>query len=238
MQILVVDDGSNTVSRPEYSELQPFLNKNIELDILYLPSNQGITKALNAGLDYILSSAIPYSFIARLDCGDLAVGNRFFLQENFLAENQSIDLVGSWVKFNNEANEYLFSVTPPITHKSIRKKMSIRCSFIHPSVMYRRSMVENLGMYPEYEAAEDYAYFFDAVRKTRTANIPGFLTVVEMNKGGISSKKRFTQNMNKLRIINRFSKRNIYFFMGVAYNVGLICMPGKLVNRTKRLLLR
>lgn len=238
LKILVVDDGSHAHFKPVHADLKKLLNRNIELDILYLQENRGITKTLNAGLKYILSSEEQYSFIARLDCGDLAVSNRFLLQENFLMKHRKVDLVGSWVKFNNEHNEYLFSVTPPVNHRSIRRKMSIRCSFIHPAVMYRRSMVENLGMYPEYEAAEDYAYFFDAVHKTKTANIPGFLTIVEMNRGGISSRKRFIQNVNKLRIINRFSEKNVYYFMGVAYTLGLICMPDKLVRHTKRLLLR
>lgn len=238
IDVLVVDDGSLPQFKPELEKLQAYVNNNVRLKIHYLEKNVGIQKALNIGLQLILDGNRNVQYIARIDCGDIAVRNRFLLQETFLSSHPEIDLVGSWVKFTNEQDEYLFSVNPPVNHKSIRRKMSIRCSFIHPSVMYRRAMVEKLGLYPEYEAAEDYAYFFDAVQKTRTANIPGYLTFVEMNERGISSEKRRIQSINKLRIINRFSRKDMYYFFGMAYNVGLICTPKSVVYKTKRLLFR
>ena len=36
----------------------------------------------------------------------------------------------------------VFCKKPPTTHKKIRRKMSIRCSLIHPSTMYRLSIVK------------------------------------------------------------------------------------------------
>lgn len=238
IRIIIIDDGSDKEMIPEITQIQKYLNRNVQVEIVYQTKNYGITKALNTGLVIALNDS-NCKFIARLDCGDISVKNRFLLQEDFLKTNEDIDLVGSWVKFNNTKNEYLFSVTPPLKHKSIQKSMSIRCSFIHPAVMYRRTIVEKLGMYPSnYEAAEDYAYFYNIVRKARTANIPGFLTFVEMNEKGISSNKRFTQNISKLRIINHYSPKNFYYFLGMMYNLGLICMPKYAVLQTKKFLLR
>jgi glycosyltransferase involved in cell wall biosynthesis len=236
--IIVIDDGSCEGMIPKISDINDFINKNVNVEIIYQEKNRGITEALNNGLVYALNN-LKFEFIARLDCGDICVKNRFLLQEGFLNTNNEIDLVGSWVKFKNQKNEHLFSVTPPLRHKSILRKMSIRCSFIHPSVMYRRSVVEKYGLYPsKYEAAEDYAYFYSIVKKTKTANIPGYLTFVEMSENGISNKKRFVQNVSKIRVINNYSPKNFYYFVGMFFNLGLICTPKNAVIRTKRILFR
>ena len=48
----------------------------LQVHVLRLPHNQGITAALNAGLDWIVThTSAPY--IARLDCRDLCDGERF-----------------------------------------------------------------------------------------------------------------------------------------------------------------
>jgi glycosyltransferase involved in cell wall biosynthesis len=238
IRIIIIDDGSNKESTPKISEINEYVNRNVHVTIIYLKKNSGISEALNIGLKEALKDS-RCKYIARLDCGDTSVKNRFLLQESFLNTNTDIDLVGSWVKFNNIKNEYLYSLTPPLVHKSIRKSMSIRCSFIHPSVMFRRTVVDKLGMYPyKYRAAEDYAFFYNIVKKARTANIPSFLTFVEMNENGISSKKRFVQNISKIRIINRYSPKNFYYFMGMIYNLGLICIPKSFVFHAKRIILR
>jgi glycosyltransferase involved in cell wall biosynthesis len=237
IKVLIIDDGSEKDMLPLISQINEYVNKKVLIEIIYQEENKGITEALNKGLLKALKDN-NCKFIARLDCGDVCVKNRFILQERFLNVNKEIDLVGSWVKFKNTKNEYLFSVTPPTSHDLIKKRMSIRCSFIHPAVMYRRSMVERLGLYPaNYDAAEDYAYFYNIVKKSKTANIRRFLTSVEMNEGGISSTRRFSQNISKLRIINHYSPKNAYYLFGMIYNIGLICIPNKAMKQVKKILL-
>lgn len=238
IRIIIIDDGSNKESTHKISDINEYVNQNVYVTIIYLEKNSGISEVLNIGLKEALKDP-SCKYIARIDCGDTSVKNRFLLQEIFLNTNVDIDLVGSWVKFINIKNEYLYSLRPPLLHKSIRKSMSIRCSFIHPSVMFRRIVVEKLGIYPcNYRAAEDYAFFYNIVKEARTANIPGFLTFVEMNENGISSKNRFVQNISKLRIINRYSPKNFYYFLGMIYNLGLICIPRSFVFNAKRMIFR
>src|SRR5688572_29234183 len=84
IDVLVVDDGSN----------QPFdegmvsnsFNANGSVFYIYSKVNQGIEFALNSGLEFIIQKK-QYQFIARLDCGDLCLGNRFQIQETFLINN-------------------------------------------------------------------------------------------------------------------------------------------------------
>jgi len=235
IDILVVDDGSLPSQTPDLEELQTVAADNSNVQLILSPENQGVASALNKGLDTILELN-QYEFIARIDCGDTCVSNRFFLQENYLDQHAQIALVGSWVKWiDAESNNEVFKFKPACEHKKIKKRMSIKCNFIHPAVMFRSSVVKELGKYPDnYEAAEDYAYFFNISKNFETGNIPKYLTKVDYNKEGISIQNRRNQNLSKLKIIRNYGKKDIYKFYGVMYNLTLLLVPSKLVLFLKK----
>ena len=239
IDVLVVDDGSESDQIPRVSSLENDVHENVSLEIIHINKNKGITRALNLGLDHILKKRV-HEFVARLDCGDTCVVNRFLVQENFLNTNVEIDIVGSWVEwFDNKSGEGIFCNRPPISHKKIKQRMSIRCNIIHPSVMFRVSLVTMVGKYPlNYEAAEDYAYFFNIVNKSQTANIPKFLTKAEFNKNGISYTKRLAQNKSKLKIVLKYGEFNFHFIYGIFYNLLLMVIPYHFLFRIKEELYR
>lgn len=222
IDVLVIDDGSEINKIPELPKLNSFLNPNVYLSVLNIGENKGIAYALNYGLDYILKEK-KNQFIARIDCGDVCVSNRFEIQEQFLIENKEVDVVGSWVRWIDSKGEQVFCKKPPEKHKKIKRKMSVRCTLIHPSTMYRTTIVDSVGKYPDnYEAAEDYAYFFDIANHSQTANIPKFLTNVEHNEQGISNSKRKEQSKSKLKVIVNYSPLNLHLLYGLVYNIFLM----------------
>lgn len=234
VDVLVIDDGSTKELRPELTSLKAYLNPNVNLEIDYLPNNRGITETLNYGLNRILEKG-KHEFIARIDCGDTCVKNRFSLQEDYLETNPDVSLVGSWVKWiNNASNKHVFSYRPPCEYKKIKKRMSIRCNVIHPSVMYRVDIVKKVGIYPlNYNAAEDYAYFFEMAKHSKIANIPKFLTHTEHNKEGITAQNKRTQNKSKLKIVMKYGKRDLYLLYGILLNLILIYTPASLIFKVK-----
>ena len=234
IDVLVIDDGSHDDYKPTDSNLSSFINENVNLNIISLKENKGITLALNHGLNYILEKGC-HCYIARLDCGDTTVVNRFHIQEDFLDKNKDCALVGSWVKWmSNETNKEIYSFRPPASYKKIKKKMSIRCNVIHPSAMYRVSIVEKVGLYPiNYKAAEDYAYFFEIMKKGKVANIPKYLTRVEHNSGGITNKNKRVQSRSKLKVIMKYGRKDFYLLYGIAFNVALISTPARIVLKIK-----
>lgn len=235
IDILIVDDGSSPSQVPDLLKLQKIAAKNTTIKIVFSKENKGIATALNIGLDIILDLD-QYEFIARLDCGDTCVANRFFLQEKYLDQNSKTALVGSWARWiDQESKNELFKFKPPIHHKKIKRMMSVRCNFIHPAVMYRTSVVKEIGKYPDnYEDAEDYAYFFNISKNYETANIPKFLTNVDYNTQGISVENRKSQNRSKLKIIRNFGKTDIFQIYGVFYNLALLIVPAKFVFSLKK----
>src|ERR1700712_5717417 len=88
--VLVVDDGSiDAVTRTGlYKHVPPSVN----IQIVRLKQNSGISKALNTGLDFIYAN-YPTRFIARLDCGDICDPERFYRQVDFLDNNPETDLL-------------------------------------------------------------------------------------------------------------------------------------------------
>src|SRR5258705_2463903 len=114
--ILVVDDGSkNPIARHELYTVLPI---TVNVQIIRLEQNQGISKALNYGLEFIYAN---YSarFIARLDCGDTCYPGRFFRQVSFLENHPDIDLLGSWCYFKNYDTGAAYKYVTPTQHKSI-----------------------------------------------------------------------------------------------------------------------
>ncbi|MDB3887369.1 glycosyltransferase [bacterium] len=234
IDVLIIDDGSNQKNKPTYGNLRPHLNPGLDIKILYLEENKGISDALNIGLRHIFKLN-KHKFVARLDCGDTCVANRFSIQEDYLLQHPEVGIVGSWVRWlDKDSKKEVFTYTPPCDHKTIKKKMSIRCSIIHPTVMYRLESIKKTGLYPtSFTAAEDYAYFFKIMKKNKVANIPKYLTNLEYNQEGITAKNKKKQDRNKLKIILSYGHRDLYLVYGVLYNLVLISTPDKLVHKIK-----
>ena len=234
VDIVVVDDGSINQKIDE-TATRSALKSNGEISFLYLKKNKGIEYALNQGLDYIEKRS-QYQFIARLDCGDICIGNRFQIQETFLTENPEIKLVGSNAIAVNTDGIFLYNTIFPENDKEIKNKMFTNAMFLHPSVMFKAEVITILGKYPiNYKAAEDYAFFFKIIKVFKTANLQEFLLQYEINPSGISFSKRKLQVWSRIRVI----KDNFYFgfwpMYGILRNVILYILPNSIIQKIKRL---
>ena len=97
--IVIVDDGSAAAVTEK--DLYLHIPTTVNIHIIRLQQNTGITRALNAGLDYIYAN-FQVRFIARLDCGDTCTAIRFFTQVAFFEGHPAIDLLGSWCYFKQK----------------------------------------------------------------------------------------------------------------------------------------
>jgi glycosyltransferase involved in cell wall biosynthesis len=196
VDVLVVDDGSRVKTAEEMLETY---ETSREVTVVTLPRNEGIARALNAGLQKI---GHRYEYVARLDCGDRCVGERLSRQLRFMDENPWCALVGSWVDFRTPRGARMYTVRHPSEHEAIRRRMFVNCAFTHPSVVMRSNVFDKVGTYPvNRPAAEDHALFFRIVREYRTANIPAVLTSCLLDSGGISNQRRRAQLISRIRII-------------------------------------
>ncbi|RRO22290.1 glycosyltransferase [Flavobacteriaceae bacterium 14752] len=233
IDIYIVDDGSST--KPKKSNFEFYKFGNVIID--GYKTNKGIEYALNYGLKKILKK--KYDFIARLDCADTSLPNRFYKQVEFLKNNLDISFIGTWVNIVNEKGEFLYTHKTPVKHEDIKNKMYLNAMFIHPTICFRPYIIDDVGYYPtDFKAAEDFAFFFKVIKKYKTANIPEALVNVETSDVGISGSKRKQQVKMRIKIILKHFYFGFYPLYGLLRNVVLLLVSRRISTAIKKILYR
>ncbi|MBV2194912.1 MAG: glycosyltransferase [Flavobacterium sp.] len=233
VDLLIVDDGSNDVFDEKL--ISKVFKSNGEIFFIYLQQNQGIENALNFGLKKIID--LDYEFIGRLDSGDLCLGQRFKIQESFFNDNPELKLIGSHVKIVDTKGSFLYNLRVPLYDYEIRKKIYLSSSvLIHPAIAFRKEVILRAGFYPtEYKASEDYAFYFEVLKKFKVGNVNEILLEKELNPNSISIKKRKTQAYNRLRVICHNLYFGYYPILGLIRNIILLLMPLKIITIFKNI---
>ena len=72
-----------------------------------------------------------------------------------------------------------------------------RYAIIHPSILFRKGIIDRVGLYrPEYFPSEDYDFFFRIGQKFQLANLPDNLYLVRIRNQSITD-QTLTQSMKK-----------------------------------------
>ncbi|MGU9940216.1 glycosyltransferase family 2 protein [Empedobacter brevis] len=232
LDVFIIDDGS---SKEKINETEVSNSKRFTGTIIfhYCKQNRGIEFVLNDAIDYAIEKS--YKYISRLDCGDLCDENRFRIQETFLEQNVDYALVGSYVKAINENGKFLFNIKTPTTDKEIRKTMKSKCAFIHPSVMFKSEIIQNVGKYPiNYKAAEDFAFFTNILKKYKGKNINQTLVTIEINTKGISLQNRKVQLQSKIQILKDNFSISFHSLVGLLKSYIILYTPNSIVIYLKK----
>lgn len=150
-EIVLIKDGPLT---KELDEVIDSYIRNFPLlfKIIPLNKNVGLGEALNIGL-----KECSFEFVARMDSDDICYPQRFEKQLAIFKEDGSIDLVGSWIdEFIETPDNVLSQRKVPETHSEILSFAKLRSPYNHPTVMFKKSMVESVGGYLPFGTFEDY----------------------------------------------------------------------------------
>lgn len=232
--IIVVDDGSyDPINLKKLSFEIPEI---VNLKIIRLKINAGITSALNTGLNYIYNN-LNVNYIARLDCGDICSFDRFYRQVEFLNKYQEIDLIGSWCYFKDDRSGQGYKFKTPTKHSDIERSMNFRNVFIHPTVMWRFKGVGKL-LYPEsFPYAEDYGLFYYMINSIKSAIINDYLVTCQINTEGISIKNRSLQLKSRMKVIFKYKKNKLFYFLGWLKLKMLMFIPYQAILSVKKIFL-
>jgi len=152
-EIVAVNDGSTDGSG---EILRRAAAGDARLRVIEQP-RQGIVSALNRGI-----AEAQGRYLARMDADDLAAPNRLQLQRNFLDAHPEIGLVGGRVRFlGDRAAQAGMALFVDWTNRllgadEIARERFVESPFVHPSVMFRRELVERHGGYRDGNFPEDY----------------------------------------------------------------------------------
>ena len=164
----------------------------------------GFAASLNVGID-----AASGKYIARMDDDDLCALCRFATQVKFMEERPEVGIVGSDMRIFGCFNETLYTYEK---HEYIKAKTLIGTPFMHPTVMMRKSMLDehNLRYDPDY-FTEDYELWSRAVYLFETANIPEFLVyyrshLAQATSGGNNKNEQKIHRSHKKIVDNQLKK--------------------------------
>ncbi|NOY47170.1 MAG: glycosyltransferase [Chlorobi bacterium] len=230
--LFIFDDGSDDIESIK-STIKNF-SSQLKIILETNQTNKGITKTLNKGLEFILGLN-QFSFIARLDAGDVCMNNRFKYQKEVFLENIDIGLLGCWVKFVDVNRKQLFVFKPPSSSSELETSIHSYNPFIHPSVMYRIDVINKLGFYPEnYPALEDHAFFFKIIKSFKTSIVEHVLLEYEVNPKGISTLMRKTQTRSRIKLFLNEYKFGIYPTVGLLRALITHILPQKVLILFKK----
>jgi len=196
--------------------------------------NGGLARALNCLLEIVLK--IPeYKLIARMDADDISYATRFEKQRNLLIENPGISCVGCWYEEIDESGKHLANRELPIDHETLKKRYYTRTPFAHPSVMYRRQLIEKSGFYPtDTVLMEDNVLWGKALKEgLRFANIPEFLFRFRIDKEFYKRRSGFKYGWNFIMTrfkINRSLNFPIYSYL-LSFMIGTMKMMPSFILR-------
>lgn len=196
-EFLVVDDGS-TDCTPDLLRAC----RDPRLRVLTNASNIGLTRSLNRGLHEARGQ-----WIARQDADDLSAPRRLEAQMAFLAENPSVQLLGTSCWRLTPAGRISGSNDLPATHDALRWASLVDNPFLHTSVLFRRSLaLEELGGYDEhFSVCQDFELWNRIAARHPVANLPARLVFMREHPASMTrtASGRTSTEMNRLFAKNR-----------------------------------
>ena len=150
------------------------------LRVVRLPENQGLANALNTGIPLCRND-----LVARMDSDDVADPLRCELQLHQFSLDPRLVIVGGAIdEFEGVPDNVITHKSMPETHEQILSYARKRCPFNHPTVMYRKSAVLELGGYPDIPLHEDYGLWANLLMAGyRGYNLPKTLCAMRVDTG-------------------------------------------------------
>lgn|SRR5574341_557495 len=179
--IVVFDLARTTNDNLALAVLEEYADDG-RLKIIHSSKPRGRAGSMNQGLMNSTGDVI-----AIMDGDDYSLPTRFSEQIDYMNAT-NVSLIGSWACTIDENDKLLGFFTPPTEHKDIRKYLLLHDPFWHSTIMFRREIMKETGMYnTAFDGAEDYEFYLRVIsRGYRTSNIPKFLAYYRVRPGSSS----------------------------------------------------
>ncbi len=172
-ELVAVDDGSTDATGSILDELA---RGDRRIRVRHRP-HEGLVAALNDGL-----AVARGCLVARMDADDACEPERLRKQAGHLDTHPETGLVGCLVAHGGDAvaqagyGRHVAWLNSLVTPGQIALNRFIESPFAHPSVMFRRDLVERHGGYREGDFPEDYELWLRwAAAGVRMAKVPEVL---------------------------------------------------------------
>jgi glycosyltransferase involved in cell wall biosynthesis len=212
-EFIIIDDTG--VKGTIFNLISTYAKKDKRIRLIKNPQNLGLTKSLNLGLKMCTGK-----YIARMDGDDISDFKRLKEQKNYLEENKEVYLIGSWVKIINNSNKIISEYRLPCKYKDIRKRIMLHSQFVHPSIMFRRELIDSIGYYNEaFRQSQDYEFLLRAVSKENCENLPKVLLFYRRQNNQITQRKWFKGKVIAMKIrlksvtLGYYNLRDLFYLL-------------------------
>lgn len=163
--VLVADGPLNDKLEQVIAEFQN--NYDEIFEVYRLVCNLGLGHALYQGL-----LQCRFDLVARMDADDIACSERFYRQLYFMKQNPDVDILGSYAEDIDSTGAVIGLRKVPIDKAKIYQLMWT-CPLIHPTVMYKKSVILKVGSYSKtLKRRQDYELWFRCAKSgAKFANI-------------------------------------------------------------------
>lgn len=195
-EIIAINDGSKDESALLLSRI-----RDPRITVIDNETNIGLIATLNKGL-----ALARGEYVARCDADDLYHPQRLSLQMDYLKSHTDVGVLGTDAWFIDESDRVI-GTTYNFPYASI--EMDVRLlrgsPFFHSSVIYKKSLVEDAGGYPEgFVHAEDYALWLKLYPRTRYANLKKRLLMYRFHPSSISREYEEQMRESSERAVRTF----------------------------------
>ncbi len=225
-EIIVIDDGST-------DDTKIILKSYVESgQIIYLyQANSGQSIARNNGINN--SNGIYISFI---DSDDEWIDkDKLKKQVDFLDDNLDYVMVGTSGIITDENKSKIFDYSVPESDFLIRQSILIKNPFIQSSVVIRKNILIEVGLFPFREDinAEDYSLWLMLGLKGKLFNLISPMTSYMLREGNTSSLKKKDILKDNISLIKKYNNKYPNYEKALLFAYGkffLYCMINLIGN--------
>ena len=202
-EFLIIDDGSTDESAEIVGSY-----RDPRIRFIRNERNLGITATLNTGI--ALASC---ELIARMDADDISHPQRLQKQFGFMKRNPECALLSTWARVMTPDKKFVR--LERYRSNFYYYNLTFECWMYHPTIMFRRSAVEAVGMY-RMPYSEDYDLFWRMSTRFRIANLPEALLDYRLSPTSLNTvlRKKEYEAANEQNVV-----RNIRYYMGERFQL-------------------
>ncbi len=184
-EIVVVTNGQSAFEIADQIRVNYSKHNNIKVLSTHI---RNLTFSLNLGIHNCQGD-----LIARMDADDVSLQNRLETQVKHLLSHPEIAVLGSAYHLIDSDGKTVATVNPPCTSLKLKRRMYFKNALAHPTVMFRRMVIAEVGGYPGSKYAEDYVLWLSLLLsgKHELANIKS--VTLKYRKISIGSARRNPQ---------------------------------------------
>ncbi len=219
-ECIIIDDSTDMEI---ITMLKKYCKKNQGFKYIGRFGRDGLGAALNCGMKICKGQ-----FIARMDSDDLSVNDRLATQVKFLTDRVDIDIVGSQMTLIDHDGVAFGYKKYQLEHDDIVKHFGFQNALGHPSVMFKRKLVEAGNSYDQnFRYCEDLELWLRLLRKGyKFANIERSLIYYREDRDYERGRDNWIYNWKARR--QNFSPSQLYSYLSIGLAFINLFIPDKL----------